>query len=291
MNDDRTKGWLLAAVGMLLVSTDSLFVRLAEADGWTVAFLVSAFSLPVMLLLNRRFTTENPIRAVRDNPGPLIVVAVLASVSHVSFITAITRTDVANVVVIVAAAPIMAAVFGRIILGDRTSRQVWIAIGITMVGVGVVVSQSIGEPDLDGDLLALLAILAFAINMNVWRLFPSLNRFVGLALSSALVLVATAGFTSPFSLEPRTYLATAAMGLLFSPAGRLAHTNAPRFAPAAEVALFTPVETVAATIWAWLAFSEQPQTATVIGGVIVLAGVAFGTVRRPVPSTMVPVGR
>jgi drug/metabolite transporter (DMT)-like permease len=76
----------------------------------------------------------------------------------------------------------------------------------------------------------------------------------------------------------RVFVAAGLMGLLFNPLGRLSYTTAPKYAPTAEVALFAPVETVAATIWAWWFFSERPSAATVIGGVVVLAGVLYGTV-------------
>lgn len=262
---------------MLLVSTDSLFVRLAEASGWDVAFLVAVCSIPVYLGLNTRFGSSSPIESLRAYRVPLIGVAVLAAVSQIAFINAVTRTDVANVVVIVAATPITAAIVARFALGERVSARVWIAIWATVVGVVIVVAGSLGEPNLTGDLLALLAILAFSVAMSVWRSYPAMNRFVGLTISAGLVVVFTAPFAAPLSHEPRTYLAVAAMGLLFNPVGRIAHTNAPRFAPAAEVALFTPVETIAATTWAWLAFGENPTLATIIGGSIVILGILFGT--------------
>lgn len=65
---------------------------------------------------------------------------------------------------------------------------------------------------------------------------------------------------------------------MFNPLGRLAYTSAPKYAPTAEVALFTPIETVAATVWAWAFFSERPSAATWVGGTIVLAAVLWGTV-------------
>ena len=68
------------------------------------------------------------------------------------------------------------------------------------------------------------------------------------------------------------------MGLCFNPLGRLAHTNAPRFAPVSEVALFTPIETVAGTVWAALFLSELPRPAAVVGAAVVVAGVVYGTV-------------
>jgi len=278
---DRRKGWGLAALGMLLVSTDSYFIRLSELSGWNVAFLVACFSFPVQLLFQRVVEGGRPVEAFRRYRRGLLIVGTLSGISQISFISAVTRTNVSNVVVIVAAAPIIAAIVGRVMLGERTSRQVWVAILITIGGVVIVVSGSIGEPNLTGDFLAVLAIVAFAVNMNVWRRYSDMSRFVGLALSAIVTGgIAVWFIDNPFSHDLRAYASVACMGLLFNPLGRIAHTNAPRFAPAAEIALFVPVETLAATAWAWIAFNEQPVTATFIGGAIVIAGMIVGTLGR-----------
>lgn len=263
---------------MLLVSTDSFFIRLADVDGWSISFLVAACAIPVQLVFNALFGSTGVREAVLASPKDMFGIAALAAVSQTAFIIAVTRTDVANVVVIVAASPILAAVFAWIVLREMTERRVWIAIGITIIGIVSVVSGSLGGANLAGDLLAVLAIVAFGANIVWWRRVPELNRFVTLALSAAIVMITTLPFADPFGLDARAYAAIAAMGLVFNPLGRVAHTNAPRFAPAAEVALFTPVETVAATTWAWLAFSETPSGATVVGGVIVILGVLYGTI-------------
>ncbi len=54
---------------------------------------------------------------------------------------------------------------------------------------------------------------------------------------------------------------------------------APRFIPAPQVAIFYLLETVLAPIWVWIAFGEKIETATLIGGAIVLAaivGIPYG---------------
>ena len=190
----------------------------------------------------------------------------------------------ANVVVIVAASPIIAAVVGRVFFGERTNRRTWIAIGITVCGVVVVVSSSIGSPNLVGDLLALTAVAAFSTNMNVWRRYREQSRFIGLSIAASVTIVITVWFAAPFGLSAQVYLAAIGMGLLFNPIGRLCLTSAPRHAPASEVALFTPVETLAASAWAWIAFSEQPSTRTFLGGAVIFLGLLYGTVGRQEPS-------
>lgn len=283
MLDGHGTGWALAALGMLLVSTDSLFVRLSEAEAFEIAFLVSVLALPVFLLCHRRFEATGLRSPIRDAAGPLLTIAVLSAVSQMAFITAVTRTDVANVVAIVAATPLAAAVIARIALGERTSRRVSVAIAVTTLGIALIVGGSVGRPTLDGDLFAFLAVVAFAASIVVWRQHPHLSRHLGLALSSVLVIVVLAPFVEPFGHDVRAYAAIGAMGLLFSPAGRIAHSSAPRFAPAAEVALFAPVETVAASVWAWLAFSEVPTVTTVLGAIVIVVGILFGTIGAPSP--------
>ena len=74
MVEGRQRGWVLAALGMLLVSTDSYFVRLADIDGWTMAFLVSVVSLPVQLVLQKVVEGGDAVGAFRASPRGLATV-------------------------------------------------------------------------------------------------------------------------------------------------------------------------------------------------------------------------
>lgn len=221
------------------------------------------------------------VRAVRRRlaaqPRALVIVALLSAATQLAFIVAVTRSTVANVVVIVAGAPLMAAIAGVFILRERPRQQVWAAIGMTVIGIGAVMSGSLGTPRLDGDLLALLAIVCFALSIVAWRRHRDLDRPATLAAGSLALAVGTLPLVDWSAIDGRVMLAGAAMGLVTNPAGRMLYSTAPRFAPAAEVAVFAPVETVAATMWAWLAFAETPSMQTVVGGMIVIASVVVAT--------------
>ena len=49
------------------------------------------------------------------------------------------------------------------------------------------------------------------------------------------------------------------MGASFGPLARFLLASSTRYAPAAEVSLFTPIETVCASIWAWLFSAKYLQ--------------------------------
>lgn len=269
---------MLAGVGMLSVSTDSLWIRLSEADAVDVAFWVACCSVPLYTALSHRMDGCWPLEAFRRHPWQQLIIGALTGGSQLCFVIAITQTRVANVVAIVAAVPLLAAVSAWIWLRERISRKMAIAIAITMAGIGAIVSSSVGEPTLTGDLLGVLAIVGFAVSLTMWRRYPDMSRLVGLSIGGVMTVVALVYSASPLSLDVRAYLSIAAMGLVFNPFGRLALSNAPRFAPVADVALFSPIETVAGTIWAAAFFNELPRPVAAVGAAIVLVGVFYGTV-------------
>lgn len=281
MLEDRERGWALAAFGMLMVSTDSFFIRTADFDSWTIAFVfgvASTFSLSIVAHIRR---TEPVAVVVRRAPVPLAGIALLSAATQISFTAAVNHTAVSNVVVIVAATPIFAAALGWLLLRERIARRLATAITLVIVGIAIVVSGSLGAPTIDGDLLALAAIVMFSFSVILWRRHPEIDRPFALALSSATMALVAAPFASIGDAPLRVFLAAGLMGLVFNPIGRISYTSAPKYAPVADVALFTPVETVAATAWAWLFFSERPSLQTAVGGVIVIAAVLFGTVGGP----------
>ena len=71
---------------------------------------------------------------------PGLTVAAAFAASSISMVVALSRTSVAIVLVIFALSPLAAAVLAWIIIGERVRSYTWIAIGVTVVGVGFMVS-------------------------------------------------------------------------------------------------------------------------------------------------------
>ena len=276
----RSLGLLLAFTGMFLVSSDSLLVRVAErdseVDGWTIAFMVGLFSSPVAWSLAASSLGRTTVATVARWRGTLLLTGLLGAVSTTSFLTAVTLTAASNVVAIIAAGPIFAALLSRLALHEHTSARTWRAIGATVVGIAVIVGGSMTGGGVGGDLLALLAIGGFSTNLVIWRRHPDLPRTLVVAATATCTVVVTAVPADVSLLDQRALIATLLMGGFFGPVARLCMSTATRHAPAAEVSLFTPVETVAASLWVWLWFDEVPATPTFIGGAIVVVAVSYG---------------
>lgn len=284
----RSLGLLLAGLGMFLVSTDSLFTRIANIDGWTVSFLVGLWSIPVTFTLATHQLWGRLRTEVAYFYRPLLISASLSAVATSSFIQAITLTEVANVVAIIAAAPIFASLVARMALGEQASMRTWRGILAAASGILVIVGGSLSGSGIGGDLLAMLSVAAFSINLVIWRRHGKMPRTLVVACSSTFLVVFTAIPAQPLTIDAKALTATLIMGAAFGPAARLCMTTAPRYAPAAEVSLFVPIETVFASLWVWLWFGEAPPTTTFFGGALVVAAVIYGVTGRSSPKTLVP---
>ena len=276
----RQLGLLLAFTGMFMISTDSLLIRIAERDsqidGWTIAFMVGLFSTPVAWSMATRSLGRRVLVEAILWRRQLLTTGTLSAIGTTAFLTAVTLTAVSNVVAIIAAGPIFAAVLARIALHERTSGRTWRAIACTLVGITVIVGGSMSNGGVGGDLMALVAIMGFSVNLVIWRRYPDLPRTLVVAMAATMTALLTAWPADLALVDRRAFFATLLMGGLFGPVARLCMSTATRHAPAAEVSMFTPVETVAASLWVWLWFDEVPPTPTFVGGALVVAAVAYG---------------
>src|SRR3546814_17546065 len=82
-----------------------------------------------------------------------------SDLSTLFFILALSLTTVADVLVIIAAAPLTAAVFGWIFLGEGVPLRTWVAIALTLAGIALLVSEDLGSGSLLGDLAAVVTAL------------------------------------------------------------------------------------------------------------------------------------
>lgn len=284
---DRRLGVLLAAGGIILISLDSLWIRLSEASSWDVVFWMGVFTFVTLSVVVRLRTGRSLPAMVRRGGAPIVLSSALQTCSTTLFILAIGATTVANTVAIVAAAPVAAALVARIVIGERPGPRTLVATLVSAGGVLLIVSGSLGDGGVSGDVYAIAAVLAFAGNVTLWRSHPEISRLAVFALAGLLIAVVSVVPADPLSVNGSGLAILALMGVVTGPAGRVGVASSTRHLPAAQVGLFSPIETIAATAWAWLFLAEVPEATTIAGGLIVIAAVVFGSVDR----SRAPAGR
>lgn len=261
---------------MLAISTDSLFTRVAEAEAFDITFWVGVFSVGVMLAVIVFYERTTPAALLRRDGSTLFLSAALQAAMTTFFVLAVKNTSVSNVVVIVAASPLVAGAFGWFLLRETVTTRVWLAIAVCAVGIGVVVSGSLAGGSIVGDLLAMGAVVSFGLGVVVLRSNPEMSRPMVVGLGGFLMALFAAFPAQIFGHNTKTWLVFGAMGIVFGPLSRVMLGSAPRYLSAAEVGLFVPIETVLGTLWAFLVFGEVPANRTWIGGAIILLGLMWG---------------
>ena len=266
-------GILLALTGGLLISIDIPVIRLAQSDPWLVMFMrgFGMMSVLGLLMLFGKNLTDTPPDPFRDKQW--VEVGILYSMTSVFFALAVFSTSTANLVFILAFNPMAAAIFAWILIGEKPDIVTWIAIGLTMLGVSVIVSDGLTGGTLTGDLFALAAAVTLAFGLVRTRqsgkdmsLTPVFAGMLNCLFALPMVILYSSFPGVPVWLGVNVIIIAPMAGFVFS--------LAPRFIPAPQVAMFFLLETVLAPIWTWMIFAEIPSDQTLVGGAIVLLAIA-----------------
>lgn len=263
----HARGVALAFIGIVILSFDSLLVRLALADGWSIAFWRGALMAAVIGLF---YCQRSRLVTLKSHRVAALSSALLLAMTSLLFVMAVVHTRVANVVVILSTAPLFAAIFTRLFLQEHVSPRTWIAIGLSMLGLIIVFAGSLSGDGLLGDIYALGAAMAVGANLTLLRRFQTMDRLPLIAGSGFITAIIALPMATPMSLSTQSYVVLTIMGLIQMPLATALINNATRYLPSAEVALFYLVEAILGTLWVWWVLGENPPDATLYGGTLTI---------------------
>ena len=267
------KGFSLAIIGVLVLSPDALLIRLVHADGWTISMYRTGFMAITLFTASLFMGRKQVMDLWRGLDRKGVLAAGLYCVATIMFIGSITRTMAANTLVIVAAMPLMAAVFSRLFLGERQHLATWIAVTAVMVGVAVIFMGSLGTGYLLGDVMALVSACALGANFTALRRStlknPLPTRIIAGALASALMFP----LADPTAITSHDLMYLLIGGAIVQPLAFFLILSAPKYIPSPDVALVMLMETFAGPLLVWLFLGERPMVQVVVAGVLIVAAV------------------
>ncbi|TVP43733.1 MAG: DMT family transporter [Halomonas sp.] len=261
------RGLIMVILGVVFLSFDGLLIRLADTDGWTIVFWRGLLMFCVLGLLcsaGKRLTT------LRSHPFSSLASALLLGMISSLFVLAVMNANVANVVVILSTAPLFAALFSRVFLGESVPQRTLAAIAVCMLGMGLVFMGEGAMGMLTGNLYALAAAAAIGGNLTLLRRYPVIDPMTVVAGGGLLSAAVALPMASPLDLDAQRYGVLALMGLVQMPLATVLINSATRYLSSTEVALFYLVETALGTLWVWWLLGESPTASTLVGGGVVI---------------------
>ena len=278
MNNNRLlyrRGILQLVASGFFLSTAGIALRLVEqADGWQILFYRSlALSITILLILvfQKGSRVFDEFRKLDWND---CLLAVFLGTGFVTYVFALLYNNVANALFIFSFAPFLAAFLGWMLLGERVATRTWLAIGVAMAGLAVMVGSELALSHYLGTLLALWIPIAYAASIIAVRRSKRDNMLVALCLAGLVALVLSAFFVTDYALTSRDLIISLYLGVFQVGMGFTLVVLGSRHVPAAQVGLLALVEPILAPLWAWMGVGELPGLATIIGGSIIFLAIA-----------------
>ena len=284
-------GFVLVALSAIFWSFGGAIARFIEAgDSWTVVFWRSAWAAVFLIgFMLWRDGFAGMITLFRRMGLPGVAVGLCFAIASTSFVVALGYTTVANIVLMQAGVPLLAALMGWIIFREGVSLATWLAIAAVIGGVAIMVSDSFnGDVSPIGDGLALLIAVAFSSATVITRRFAHVRMTPATCLGTLIAAAFAATQASAFMVSAPDMAWLFAFGALNLGLGLALFATGARLIPAAFAALLGTLETVLGPIWVWLIHGETPSTRTVLGGTVIFAallvhiGLEFRRQSRPV---------
>ena len=268
--ENKHKGLLLALVGILFITPDSLSIRLVGISSWDLMFyrgLIPFFCLFTLLLFVYR---RNFIKVCLAIGYAGILNAVLVALGNITFVASLENTNVANTLIMISLAPFMAAIFGSIFLKEYPNIRTWITMLLCFSFVIYIFYDSYESQKLLGDILGLSTAIIIGASSVVIRYGKLTNFLPSLMLGKLFTMLFTVFFVSSLALESSDILLILVMGIFFVFIPISLVTLAPRYIAAHEVQLFFVLETALGPIWVWYFINERPSDKTIIGGIFII---------------------
>ena len=272
---NQKKGSLLAFIAVMLITPDSIFIRLSNIETWGMLFYRGAIPFVVVLIGLIFFYKNNLLKALVGIGYPGIFYVISFSICNITFIISIQNTNVANTLVMIAMAPMLSAILGSIFLKEVPDSKTWIAIIITLVAVSYIFHDSIEMGNFYGDLFGLITAFGLACNAVIARFAKNRDLVPSAVIGKLCVAIFAFFFVDTFSLVGTDLIFVPLMCVMCVAIPFVLVTIAPRFIPAEEVNLFFLLETIIGPFWVWLIINEQPSIETIQGGIIILLTIAI----------------
>ena len=273
---------LIVLLGVAGVSLSAVFVRWSTAPSLVLAFYRMAFS--ALLLVPAVLARRAEFQAIRRRELLLSLLSgAFLGIHFACYFESLRWTSIAAAVVLVDTEVLFVALASVLVLRKKLSGRAWAAVLLAFGGSVTVAlaDTAAGSDALRGNLFALTGSVCMAVYTMlgaVCRRALSTTVYTTLVYTAAagtVLAAAVAGGQALTGWGPVNLLAGLGMAVFCTLLGHSVFSWGLKYLPPAFISTTNLLEPVLASIWGLLLFGEQPGLLVVLGGGMILLGIAL----------------
>ena len=276
----HSRAVLLMVVVTLLWSIAGVVTRhLEQARSFEVTFWRSFFTLLSLLVLLPAVQGRGVFGSMRRGGPALWLSGLCWAVMFTAFMVAMMLMPVANVLVTMAAGPLLTALFARLFIGHRIAPRTWVAIGLAGLGIGWMYGSQMAGLPVVGTLVALCVPVAAAVNWTVVQHAQqhghAVNLMPAVLIGAVLSSLATLPLAWPLQATGHDLALLALLGVVQLAIPCVLAVRCGQVLKAPELALLGLLEVIFGILLAWVGAGERPAQAVLMGGALVIGALVF----------------
>jgi len=264
------KGLLYAFAGIIILSPDTLLVRLLDMEQWTMQFYRGAGVLVGVCLIMAVFSRHGMVRSFTAIGRIGVLAGFCYAMASLLFVSSLYHTTVANTLAIISTAPVWSALMTRFFLKSSLPLRTWAAVVLSLIAIFIIVAGDIrtGRDNVTGDLLALLQALFMAASLILVRSRKEVNMIPCIGVGGLFICCTALLFTPSLEVESGSISLLVLLVLVVIPASFALLTMAPRYITAPEVNMIMLLEMLFGPLLVWMVVGETVPATTIIGGTL-----------------------
>ena len=272
----KIPGPLLILTGGFCLSWGGLILRSFEsASIWQILFYRSIFFLWVLIAFILLTYGKKTFKKIKEAGVPGLIGGLFLSTNFVAYMYSMMETTVANVVFIISTQTVFLPIVAYIFLKEKISPRGYVAIMLAMIGVTLMIGDSLGTGSLKGNLAALTIPINFSVLVLIIRKYPKVDMIPAIFYAGIFSCLYGLFLLEDLSISTKDIWLSFLLGVPQLAFGFIFITIGSRTTPAVMVGLLMLMESIFAPIWVWLFYNEIPPASVLIGGIIILSAVVM----------------
>ena len=272
----KIPGPLLILTGGFCLSWGGLILRSFEsATIWQILFYRSIFFLWVLIAFILLTYGKKTFKKIKEAGVPGLIGGIFLSTNFVAYMYSMMETTVANVVFIISTQTVFLPIVAYIFLKEKISPRGYVAIVLAMIGVTLMIGDSLGTGSLKGNLAALTIPINFSVLVLIIRKYPKVDMIPAIFYAGIFSCLYGLFLLEDLSISTKDIWLSFLLGVPQLAFGFIFITIGSRTTPAVMVGLLMLMESIFAPIWVWLFYNEIPPASVLIGGIIILSAVVM----------------